>query len=184
MPLPKFHSCTWSDDAARKATQPKRQSPPRAGPESLADKELHLWVTYPDAKQKKRRTGNRASSRRKSLKLWAVAIIDEIGRIGAYTYAITLRTIDKKRDRRIRAWVCNDPEDQSDEADVFGLVSPDSRLLSSLEQYLCDRAAQRVYQTISETWPPVQRSNLPNAVSVVPVDGARHSDPTNSSVPV
>ena len=46
----------------------------------------------------------------------------------------------------------NDPKDQSDEACVFGIVSPQALPLNSLEQYLAEVVAKRVYDAIERTW--------------------------------
>jgi len=118
-----------------------------AGPESLKDKELHLWVTYPEAKRKKKK---KPGSRRKDLKLWAVVIIEELRQVDAFAYEVTLRRIFKHGERILRVWVCNDPRDQSEEAPVFSFLSPAS--LTPLEQYLVQRASIRVYEAIAETW--------------------------------
>ena len=53
MALPTFHSCTWSDDDAGTSSGPTDQELHPQGPESLQDKELYVWVTYPDRKRPK-----------------------------------------------------------------------------------------------------------------------------------
>ena len=151
MNLPRFHSCTWSDEEPTRHAQSDPHSPARESPGSLADKELHVWVTYPAAKQAKRK-GNRTKPRREALKLWAVVIIESLQQTGAFTYEVTLRRIFKRDDRTIRMRVSNDPDDQSDEAYVFGFVSPPARLLTSLEQYLSQVVAKRIYHAIMQTW--------------------------------
>ena len=55
MRLPRFHSCTWSDEEQVKLARSNLHGPVRESPGSLADKELHLWVTYPTVKQAKRK---------------------------------------------------------------------------------------------------------------------------------
>ena len=184
MPLPRFHSYSWSDDEARKCAQQKAQSPAKDGPESLTDKELYVWVTYPGPKKARKRTGKNSDSHRKNLKLWTVVILDELKQVGAYSYDVKLRRIDKKGDRSIRVWVSNDPDDQSDEANVLAIVSPDLTRLSPLEQHLCHLAAVRVYEAIACTWPPVEDVSLPHVVPEVIVVEDPHSEHPNPSVPI
>ena len=152
MRLPRFHSCTWSDEEQIKHSQPDLHRLVRESPGSLVDKELRLWVTYPAVKPAKRKV-NRTKSRREALKLWAVVIIEALQQTDAFTYEVTLRRIFKRGDRTIKVRVCNDPDDQSDEAIVFGFVSPPLTLLTSLEPYLGQVAATRVYYAIAQTWP-------------------------------
>ena len=129
-----------------------RYGPVRESPGSLADKELHLWVTYPVVKPA-RRKGNRTKSRHAALKLWAVVIIEGLRQTGAFTYEVTLRRIFKRDERTVKLEVSNDPGDQSDEAYVFGYVSPTATLLTPLEQHLSQVVAKRVYDAIAQTWP-------------------------------
>ena len=131
MKLPRFHSCTWSDAPDARRMHSKRPGPSAESPASLADKELHLWVTYPAAKEGK---GKHARLRRESPKLWAVMLIETVQQTGPFSYEVTMKRIFKRDDRTIRVWVCNDPDDQSDEAGVFGFLSPQASLLTSLER--------------------------------------------------
>ena len=151
MRLPRFHSCTWSDEEQTKNTQPDLRRPARELPGSLVDKELRLWVTYPAVKQAKRKD-NRTKSCRAAPKLWAVVIIEALQQTNAFTYEVTLKRIFKRDDRTITVWVSNDPDDQSDGAGVFGFVSPHPTLLTSLEQHLSQVVAKRVYDVIAQTW--------------------------------
>ena len=96
--------------------------------------------------------GKRTKSRREALKLWAVVIIEALQQTDAFTYEVTLRRIFKRDDRTIKVWVSNDPDDQSDDAGVFGFVSPLPSQLTSLEQYLSQVVAKRVYYAIVQTW--------------------------------
>ena len=82
-----------------------------------------------------------------------MVIIKGLQQTDAFSYEVALRRIFKRDDRTIKIWVSNDPEDQSDEAAVFGFVSPPARLLTSLEQYLGQVVAKRVYDAITQTWP-------------------------------
>ena len=151
MRLPRFHSCTWSDE--EQATQAQHDLHMRAGelPESLMDKELRLWATYPEVKQAKRK-GKRTKARHEDLKLWAVMIIEALQQTDAFTYEVTLKRLFKRDDRTIKVRVSNDPDDQSDEAGVFDFVSPFPSLLTSLEQSLSKVVAKRVYDAIVQTW--------------------------------
>jgi hypothetical protein len=123
-----------------------------AGPGSLKDKELYLWATYPDTNPKGTRNDKRTKRRRKALKLWAVMIIEEVRRTGDFSYEVTLRRTFKSGERTIRVGVTNDPGDQSDDAKVFGFVSPRAKDLAPLEGHLSQVAAKRVYDAIAETW--------------------------------
>jgi len=163
MNLPRFHSCTWSDKEQTKHAQPDPHGNARESPGSLADKELHLWVTYPAVKQAKRK-GKRTKPHRKALKLWAVVIIESLQQTGAFTYEVTLRRIFKRDECSIKVQVCNAPDDQSDEAYVFGFVSPPATLLTSLEQYLSQVVAKRVYDAIGQTW---SRGSVGDTKSIV-----------------
>ena len=160
MSLPRFHSCTWSDEEQTKHAQPDLHMPARESPGSLVDKELRLWATYPAMKQAKR-NGKCTKSRREALKLWAVVIIEALQQTDAFTYEVTLRRIFKRDDRTIKMRVSNDPDDQSDEAYVFGFVSPPPTLLTSLERYLSQVVAKRVYDAIGQTWTAVEYPNRP-----------------------
>jgi len=102
-------------------------------------------------KQAKRK-GKRAKFRREAPKLWAVVIIEALRQTDAFTYEVTLKRILKRDDRTIKVWVSNDPDDQSDEAGVFGFVSPLPTLLTPLERYLSQVVAKRVYDAIAQTW--------------------------------
>lgn len=123
-----------------------------AGLESLKDKELYLWVTYPDTNPRGKRNDKRTKRRRRAPRLWAVVIIEEVRRMGDFSYEVALRRIFKSGERTIRVSVTNDPGDQSEEAKVFGFVSPRPRDLAPLEEYLIHVAAKRMYDAIAETW--------------------------------
>ena len=63
----------------------------------LLDKELRLWVTYPEKKKKKtKRRGKTSKSGGSKLKLWAVVIIESLDKKDAFTYDVTLKRIGKK----------------------------------------------------------------------------------------
>ena len=81
-----------------------------------------------------------------------MVIIEVLQQTGAFTYEVTLRRIFKRDDRTIKVRVSNDPNDQSDEAVVFGFVSPPATLLTPLEEYLSHVVAKRVYDAIVQTW--------------------------------
>ena len=168
MRLPRFHSCMWSDEEQAEAREPDLRRPARELPASLADKELRLWVTYPAVKLAKRK-GTRSKSRREAPKLWAVVIIEALQETDAFTYEVTLRRIFKRDDRTIKLRVSNDPDDQSDEASVFGFVSPHPTLLTSLEQYLSQVVAKRVYDAIAQTWFGGGLSNTKSRVIRLPM---------------
>lgn len=154
MARPRIHSCTWSDVDGEKAYQ-SRFDPD--GPERLTDKELRLWVTYPDAKKPSRgRKKKVRHDRYDARKLWAVVVVESIMPLSRFTYEVCLRRVFKQGERFIRVQVTNDPHDQSDEAAVFGFIEPAQQKLDPLEQYLCMAAAKRVYQAIAETWPDVE----------------------------
>jgi hypothetical protein len=154
MALPTFHSCTWSDDDAGTSSEPTDQGFHQQGPESLQDKELYVWVTYPDRKRpkgRKKRPGKRRSPR-KDVSLWAVVIIEELHRLDDFTFEVTLRKVFKHEEDIIRVWVRNDPRDQSYDAEVFGFVSPPPHQLTSLEHQLVHIAGKRVYDAIADAW--------------------------------
>jgi hypothetical protein len=152
MTLPRPHSCTWSDDDHARGLPGAAQATAPKGPEALEGKELYFWVTYPDAKKRKKRKGKKAGSRAKDLKLWAVMILEDLRPIDDFTYAVTLTRVFKEGERAIKVWVKNDPCDPADEAEVFGFVSPHPKRLAPLEQHLAQVAAKRVYDAIAETW--------------------------------
>ena len=108
MRLPTFHWCTWSDEEQANARSPTSAGLHEESPESLADKELYLWATYPAVKQAKRK-GRRSKSRSKALKLWAVVIIEALQQTDAFTYEVTLRRIFKQGDRMIKVRVMQRP---------------------------------------------------------------------------
>jgi hypothetical protein len=155
MPLPRFHSCTWSDEQPQGAGQLPPHEPATPGPESLKDKELSLWVTYPDVPG--RGKGKKGQGPRRPLKLWAVVIIEELRPIDAFTYEVVLKRVFKAGERLIKVWVKNDPAEPSEDAGVFGFLRPQPSQLSPLEQHLAQLAAKRVYDAIAETW---SESNL------------------------
>ena len=127
--LPRTHSFEWSDRPNGKDSRSDADRLRREEPVSLKDKELHMWVVYPNAKRVKKR-GSRFKPYRKDLKLWAVMIVEDLRQTGDFTYEVKLKRIFKEGERSITVWVRNDAKDQSDEAVVFGLVSPDARRLS------------------------------------------------------
>ncbi len=151
MTRPRIHSYTWSDADEEKDSCSDSHT---AGPTRLRDKELRLWVTYPDdrkriqAKKKKNR-----KDRSKSLKLWAVIAIETLEKVDCFTYEVCLRRVYKGGERFFKVQITNDPGDQSDEAGVFSFVHPRPEKLDPLEQYLCMAAAKRIYDAIAETWP-------------------------------
>ncbi len=159
MARPRIDRCTWSDmddDCT------DRSCFGSDGPQRLKDKELRMWVTYPD--EKKHAHGRKKKphhDRSKNRKLWAVVVIESLERRDRFTYEVRLRRVFKEGERFIRVQVTNDPADQSDEAAVFGFVEPAQRKLDSLEQYLCMAAAKRVYEAIAETWPEEERTLAP-----------------------
>lgn len=152
MSLPRLHSYTWSDVDEEGAAQAATQEPAPDDRLGLIGKELHLWVTYPDTKTKANRKQKGRKSRRVKPKLWAVIIVERVEKQDDFTYEVTLKRIYKKGDRLIRIWVRNDPEDQSEDAVVFGVESPRVERLDPLERQLSTWAAKRVYDAIAETW--------------------------------
>jgi hypothetical protein len=154
MALPKIHSYTWSDiDEPRNGDSVAQQEAPD-GPLGLKDKELHLWVTYPEngKKKTKRKTGK---SHRIKRSLWAVVVIEALNKQDDFTYEATLKRINKRDERTIKVWVRNDPADQSEDAAVFGVISPRIERLDPLEQQLSMWVAKRVYDAIAEEWSEV-----------------------------
>ena len=153
MSLPRIHSYTWSDSDGEGTPESRRNRATADDPLGLKDKELHLWVTNPDrSKKKAKRKGKKSKTRRSKRRLWAVVIIEAVNRTDAFSYEVTLRRIYKRDERTIRVCVTNDPADQSEDAMVFGIVSPRVERLDSLEQRLSMWAAKRVYDAIAETW--------------------------------
>ena len=153
MSLPRIHSYTWSDRDAEGAAQSRGERTAAHDPLGLKDKELHLWVTYPERRKKRaRRKQKGGKTRRSKRRLWAVVIIESLKQEDPFTYKVTLRRIYKKDERIIKVRVRNDPADQSDDATVFSIVSPPVKRLDSLEQHLSMWAAKRVYDAIAETW--------------------------------
>ena len=152
MSLPRLHSYTWSDVDEEGAAQSAAQEPAPDDPLGLIDKELRLWVTYPDSKKKAKRKRSRGKSRHGNRKLWAVVVVEGLTKQDDCTYEVTLKRIYKKGERLIRIWVKNDPADQSEDAVVFGIESPRVERLDPLERQLSTWAAKRVYDAIAETW--------------------------------
>ncbi len=153
MSLPTFHSYTWSDIGENGAAQPTAHEPTPDAPLGLIDKELHVWVTYAATKKKKakrKRKGGKSCHGKRSL--WAVVIVERLKKQADFTYEVTLKRIYKRGERLIKIWVRNDPEDQSEDAVVFRIVSPCTERLDPLEQQLSMWAANRVYDAIAETW--------------------------------
>ena len=154
MARPTLHSYTWSDREADKNGRHGGKQPRREGPNSLEGKELHLWVTYPnDRARKPKKKAKNAKSKQKDLRLWAVLVVEALKNTEPFTFEVTLRRVFKSGESTIKVWVRNDPRDQSDDAAVFGLVSPSTRELTSLEQQLAHVAAKRIYDAILQTWP-------------------------------
>jgi hypothetical protein len=120
-------------------------------PRELEGKELHFWVTYPG--NKRRGAKKKANRRHKDRRLWAVLIIESLKSTEAFALEVTLRRIFKSGENMIRVWVKNDPQDQSEDATVFRILSPPPEELTMLEQELVQKAAKRVYDAIAETWP-------------------------------
>ncbi|NQT37300.1 MAG: hypothetical protein HQ581_07425 [Planctomycetes bacterium] len=159
MARPTLHSITWSDGWKEDCVGfiPEEMAP--CFPLQLEDSELRCWVSYPDKRSgKAKRKKNGKSSRRKP-KLWAVLIIEEVRQADPFAFEVALRRIYKKGDRVFRVWVKNDPNDQSDDANVFSFISPQPEQLDSLEQHLIDMAAKRVYYAIADTWPLCQNQD-------------------------
>ena len=155
MSLPRVHSYTWSDideEGAAQLAASAAQDPTPDDPLGLRDKELHLWVTYPDSKKKAKRKRKGGKSRHSKRSLWAVIIVEGLNQQDEFTYEVTLRRIYKKGERLIKVRVRNDPADQSDDAVVFSIVSPCAKRLDPLEQQLSMWAMKRIYDAIAETW--------------------------------
>jgi hypothetical protein len=160
MAFPRLHSWTWSDEEQTKGKQPAAEGPAAAGPESLQDKELYVWVTYPERNPGGKTDGKKAKHRRKALKLWAVVIVEEVRRTRDFSYEVALKRIFKRGERTIRFSVTNDPADQSDDAKIFGFVSPRPKDLTPLEEHLSHVAAKRVYDAIATTWDRVDEREM------------------------
>ncbi len=153
MSLPNFHSYTWSDIDEEEAAPLAALEPTPDGPLGLLDKELRLWVTYPDKKRKRAKRKRKASKSGPSKRsLWAVIIVEEINKQDDFAYEVTLKRIHRKGDRLIKVLVRNDPSEQSEDATVFGFLSSCAERLDALEQQLSMCAAKRVYDAIAETW--------------------------------
>lgn len=134
--------------------QPAAHVATRDDPLGLVDKELHVWVTYPESKKKKAKRKQKGGKRHHGKRsLWAVIIVESLDQQDDFTYEVTLKRIYKKGERRIKIWVRNDPADQSEDATVFSIVSPRADRLDPLEQQLSTWTAKRVYDAIAETWP-------------------------------
>jgi hypothetical protein len=155
MPLPKPHSCTGSDEEPTASGDPADHERDQETPQALEGKELYLWVTYPDnkARKAKKKSCKKAQRSRQDLKLWAVIIIEALERRDAFTYEVALRKVFKRGESMIKVWVRNDPQDQSEEAAVFGFISPAPEQLTQLEQQLSHLAAKRIYDAVARTWP-------------------------------
>ena len=54
--------------------------------------------------------------------------IEELQQVDAFAYEITLRRIYKNGEQIIKVWRKNDPNDQSDEANVLSFISPQDSL--------------------------------------------------------
>ena len=154
MSHPTFHSYTWSDIDDNGAAQPAAHEPTPNDPLGLIDKELRVWVTYPERRKKKaKRKRREGKSRHRRRSLWAVVIVERLNKQDDFTYEVTLKRIFKTGERLIEIWVKNDPADQSEDAAVFGVISPCAERLDSFEQQLSMWAAKRVYDAIAGTWP-------------------------------
>ena len=117
MSLPRIHSYTWSDSDAEGAAQSRGERTAADDPLGLKDKELHLWVTYPERrKTRARRKRKGGKTRRSKRRLWAVVIIESLKQEDPFSYEVTLRRIYKKDERMITVWVRNAPAEQSDDA--------------------------------------------------------------------
>lgn len=144
----------WSDSEEVRAVPRTLQPPLVADPRDLQDMELQLWVSYPDKGRKgSARKKSRCRKRPPKRSLRAVMIFEEIDRVAAYTYRVELRRVFKSGDRLIAVEVTNDPEDQSEEANIFSFVRPAVKNLQPLEQHLAMVAAKRLYDVIEGTWP-------------------------------
>jgi hypothetical protein len=153
MTLPRIHSYTWSD---RENGTPERSPAKEASPDDplgLQDTELHLWVTYPEKKNKGSRRKRKGAKSSKKPKLWAVVIIEALAKLDDFTYEVTMKRICKKDERTIKTWVQNNPAEQSEDAVVFEIISPAAGRLDPLEQRLSMWTAKRVYDAIADTWP-------------------------------
>jgi hypothetical protein len=159
MARPTLHSITWSDGwkEDRVCFIPEEMAP--CFPLQLEDRELRSWVTYADKGNGKAKRKKKGESRCQKPKLWAVVIIEELQQADAFAYEVTLRRIYKNGDRIIRVLIENDPNDQTDEANVLSLISPQLEQLDSLEQHLIHLAAKRVYYAIADTWPLCQNQD-------------------------
>ena len=166
MARPTLHSYTWSDHETEKTGRHRGKKVHREAPNALEGKELHLWVTYPDNRVRKpKKNARRVKSKQKDLRLWAVLVVEALENTEPFTFEVTLRRVFKSGESMIKVWVRNDPRDQSDEAAVFGFVSPPSKELTVLEQRLAHVAAKRVYDAILQTWPdPPSPVNPPGRV--------------------
>lgn len=149
MARPKLHSFTWSDTESAKTAH---HAPSATGPLELREKELRVWVTYPDEKSAHGGKKKARKSHCRDLKLWAVIVIESVEKLDDFTYRLCLRRVFKTGERFIVVQVTNDPKDQSDGASVFGFLSPPSDKLESFERHLCLVAAKRVYDAIATTW--------------------------------
>jgi hypothetical protein len=153
MPLPKFHSFTWSDSDETDSIRPGARPNTLEDHLGLRNKELRAWVTYPEERQGRRQRKCSGSKRRsRKLKLWAVLIIEGVKRVDQYAYEVDLRRVYKKSECLITIEVTNDPADQSEDAGVYRVVHPRPTELDPFEQRLALTAAKRVYYAIAETW--------------------------------
>jgi len=151
MTRPVIHSITWSDEWKEDRVGFIHEGTAPCSPLQL-DRELRCWATYPDKGNGRAKRKKKGASRRQKPKLWAVVIIEEVQQVDAFLYEITLRRVFKEGERIVRVQVENDPNDQSDDAKVFSLISPKIEQLDSLEQHLTQMASRRVYYAIAETW--------------------------------
>lgn len=156
MALPTLHSFTWSDEWKEDLVSfiPEEMTP--GFPLQLEDRELRCWVTYPDKGNGKAKHKKKGKPRRQKPKLWAVVIIEELRQADAFAFEVSLRRIYKKGDRILRVWVKNDPNDQSDEANVLSFISPRLEHLDLIEQHMVHLVTKRVYYAIAQTWPSCQ----------------------------
>lgn len=162
MARPKIHSFTWSDTENRTAAHGPSSA---TGPLDLKDKELQVWVTYPDAKSGHGGKKKARKNHGKDLRLWAVIVVESVEQQEEFTYQVCLRRVFKTGERFVTVQVTNDPQDQSEDASVFGFLQPPSNKLDPFERHLCLMAAKRVYDAIADTWTDSEEALAPLAAT-------------------
>ncbi len=152
MTIPAFHSCSWSDTETAPNGRVAEAEAAQAGPHGLIGEELYIWATYPE--RNKRKTNKKPVRKRKPprKKLWAVFMIESLEANDEYSVEVTLKKILKREEAVIRIWVRNDPNDQSDEASVFRILSPSASQLGPLEHRCIHLIARKVYDAIAASW--------------------------------